>query len=62
MFVVIILICMDICWHIWEYRERKRLDKCWEHLFNDKLESDQLCIRFFRDIAKTKETTNESKM
>lgn len=56
MFVVIILICMDICWHIWEYRERKRLDKCWEHLFNDKLESDQRWLGLFSKIAQKKET------
>ena len=55
----VILICADVCWHIWEYKERKRLDKCWVDLFNDKIKSDQLCIRFFRDIAKTKETTND---
>lgn len=56
MFVVIILICMDICWHIWEYRERKRLDRCWEHLFNAKLESDQRWLGLFSKITQKKET------
>lgn len=55
MFVVIILICMDIGWHIWEYRVRKHLEKSWEVLFNDKIESDQRWIKFFADIVKTKE-------
>jgi hypothetical protein len=47
---------MDIGWHIWEYRERKHLDRCWESLFNDKLESDQRWIRLFSKIAQKKET------
>lgn len=54
--IFIALLVADICWHIWEYRERKRLNRCWVDLFNDKIKSDQLWIRFFRDIAKTKET------
>lgn len=59
MFVFIILICMDIGWHIWEYRERKRLDRCWENLFNAKLESDQRWIGLFSKISQKKETTND---
>lgn len=59
MFVFIILICIDIGWHIWEYRKRKFLDKCWEDLFNDKLESDQRWIDLFSKILQKKETTND---
>jgi hypothetical protein len=55
MFVFIILICMDIGWHIWECRERKRLDRCWEDLFNSKLESDQRWISLFSKISQKKE-------
>ena len=40
MFVVIILICMDIGWHIWEYKERKHLDKCWKETPNLKATKD----------------------
>lgn len=50
---------MDIGWHIWEYRERKRLDRCWENLFNAKLESDQRWIGLFSKISQKKETTND---
>lgn len=56
--IVIALFVADVCWHIWEYRERKRLDRCWEDLFNDKLESDQRWIRLFSKISQ-KETTND---
>jgi hypothetical protein len=55
MFVFIILICADICWHVWEYRERKRLDRCWEHLFNAKLESEQRLIGLVSKISQKKE-------
>lgn len=58
MFVFIILVCMDIGWHIWEYRERKRLDKCWADLFNAKLESDQRWIRLFSKISQQNGTKN----
>ena len=54
MFVVIILICIDVCWHIWEYRERKYLNRCWESLFNDKLESDQRWISLFSKFLDSK--------
>ena len=54
----VILICADVCWHIWEYKERKRLDKCWVDLFNAKLESDQGWVRLFSKISQ-KETTND---
>lgn len=57
--IFIALLVADVYWHIWEYKERKRLDKCWVDLFNDKIESDQRWIRFFRDIVKTKATTND---
>ena len=49
---------MDIGWHIWEYRERKRLDKCWADLFNAKLESDQRWIRLFSKISQQNGTKN----
>lgn len=52
MFVFVILICMDISWHIWEYRERKRLESCWKDLFDDKLKSDQRWIDLFSKISK----------
>lgn len=51
---------MDIGWHIWEYRERKRLGRCWENLFNAKLESDQRWIRLLSRTSQQKETTNEN--
>lgn len=57
--IFVVLICLDICWHIWEYQARKHLEKSWEVLFNDKIESDQQWIKFFADIVKTKETTND---
>lgn len=59
MFVFIILICADVAWHVWEYQERKRLDRCWEDLFNTKLESDQRWISLFSKISQKKETTND---
>lgn len=59
MFVFIILICMDIGWHIWEYRERKRLDRYWVDLFNDKLESDQRWISLLSKIIQNKGTKND---
>lgn len=49
---------MDIGWHIWEYRERKHLDRCWEHLFNAKLESDQRWIGLFSEISQNKGKEN----
>lgn len=59
MFVVIILICIDAGWHIWEYRERKRLDRCWEDLFNAKLESDQRWIGLLSKIIQNKGAKSE---
>ena len=57
--IFIALLVADVCWHTWEYRERKRLDRCWEHLFNAKLESDQRWIGLFSEISQPKETTND---
>ena len=54
--VIAIIIGLDIWWHIWEYKERKRLDKCWIDLFNNKLDSDakwgKLCDHFVEKIDK----------
>jgi len=52
--ILIALLVADVCWHIWEYRERKRLDKYWVDLFNDKLESDQRWIDWFSKITQHK--------
>lgn len=38
--VFIALLVADVCWHIWESKERRRLDKCWGDVFNSKIESD----------------------
>lgn len=56
--IFIALLVADVYWHIWEYKERKRLDKCWVDLFNAKLESDQRWIGLFSKISQ-KETTND---
>ena len=50
MIIIAFLICADVCWHIWEYKERKRLDKCWEDLFNRKIESDNKHIELLKKI------------
>ena len=58
--IFVVLICVDVCWHFWEYKERKRLDKYWEDLFNAKLKSDQRWIGLFSKISQKKETTNDN--
>lgn len=40
MILIAFLIGADIGWHIWEYGERKRLNKYWDDLFDTKLNSD----------------------
>lgn len=58
--IVIAIIGLDILWHIWEYKERKRLDKCWTDLFNHKLDSDMkwknLCSHYVEKICELTET------
>lgn len=53
--VISFLIGADIYWHIWEYKERKRLDKCWEDLFNRKIESDNRYIELIKKICNIKD-------
>lgn len=55
MILLLILLGLDIYWHIWEYKERKRLDKCWEDLFNSKLESEKRWETLFKKIIKNKD-------
>lgn len=54
MIIIATIIGLDIWWHIWEYKERKRLDKCWTDLFNHKLDSDMkwgnLCNHYVKKI------------
>ena len=55
MIVIAFLIGADIGWHIWEYKERKRLNKCWDDLFDKKLNSDsrwnKLCYHYIETIG-----------
>lgn len=55
MILLLILLGLDIYWHIWEYKERKRLDKCWEDLFNRKLESDKRWETLLKKIIENKD-------
>ena len=54
MIFIAFLIGADIGWHIWEYKERRRLNENWDDLFNTKLESDNrwhgLCCRYLETI------------
>ena len=55
MIFIAFLIGADIGWHIWEYKERKRLHKCWDDVFNTKLDSDNrwrgLCCHYLEIIG-----------
>ena len=53
--VISFLIGADIYWHIWEHKERKRLNKCWEDLFNHKIESDNRYIDLLKKICSNKD-------
>lgn len=63
MIVIATIIGLDILWHIWEYKERKRLDKCWTDLFNHKLDSDmrwkKLCDCYIEKIAELMQTNQK---
>ena len=48
--IISFIIGADIYWHIWEYKERKRLDECWNDLFNSKLDADRRYIDLFKKI------------
>ena len=54
MIVIAFLIGADIGWHIWEYKECRRLNENWDDLFNTKLESDNrwhgLCCHYLETI------------
>lgn len=58
MMCVIILLGLDAWWHIWEYKERKHLNDCWNHLFNDKLNSDRRYIDLIKKIVENSNETN----
>ena len=55
MILLCFLIGADIGWHIWEYKERKRLEKNWDDLFDTKLNSDNrwrdLCCKYIETIG-----------
>lgn len=53
MLIIIAIILIDVYWHIWEYKERKRLDECWNHLFDSKLEADRRYIELFKKLITT---------
>ena len=54
MIILAFLIGADIGWHVWEYKERRRLNENWDDLFNTKLESDNrwhdLCCYYLETI------------
>ena len=41
MFILIVLLCFCIGYIIYQHREIKRLHKCWDDVFNAKLESER---------------------
>lgn len=45
------IIGADVCWHIWEYKERKRLHECWNDLFNSKIDSDNRWIEMLKRLT-----------
>lgn len=53
--IFIVLIVVDVCWHICEYKERRRLDKCWDDVFKSKIESDirwsEICCGYIKTIS-----------
>lgn len=69
--IFIALLVADVCWHIWEYKERKHLDKCWNDVFSSKIKSDmrwsEICCGHIDTILDLrtklekykKETTND---
>ena len=54
MIVVIVLLGLSIGYNIYQHKEIKRLDECWNDLFNSKLESDNkwrgLCNHYLEKI------------
>ena len=61
MFIFLLaIIIADGCWHVWEYKERKRLDDCWNDLFNSKLESDRRYLDLMQEIISNQGANNDS--
>lgn len=62
MIIVIILLGFSIGYNIYQYKEIKRLHKCWNDVFNAKIESEQrwagLCNHYLEKIT---ELTTEQK-
>lgn len=54
------IIIADVCWHVWEYKERKRLDDCWNDLFNCKLDSDRRYIDLMQKIISNQGANDDS--
>ena len=63
MIIIATVIGLDIWWHIWEYKERKRLHECWLDLFNHKLDSDtkwtNLCNHYLAKIDEITQTNQK---
>lgn len=58
MIILFVLLGLDIYWHIWEYKERKRLDECWEDLFDSKLNADRRYIDLFKKFMEMNDAGN----
>lgn len=54
MIIVVVLLGFSIGYNIYQHKEIKRLDKCWDEVFNAKLESDsrwgKLCNHYLERI------------
>lgn len=63
MFIIIVLFGFSIGYNIYQRNEIKRLNKCWEDLFNHKLDGENrwhdLCCHYLERITEL-QTENES--